>query len=81
MTYLEAISSAPEGADFIAYTNHVGAIVVIQRRSDGVWDGIANASTLGYDLIAAGVAARRKSLWNADTRQFISSTAAQMMEG
>ena len=80
MTYLEATSSAPEGTDFIAYTNLGASVTFIMQRSDGIWDGVGTTIGVGTDLMMAGIAARRKSLWNADTRQFISGTAAQMLD-
>ncbi len=81
MTFSEAIKDAPESADFIAYTTLAGGVTFLLRRSDGVWDSVASATSVGTDLMAAGIAARGQSLWNADTRQFVSGTVAQMIKG
>ena len=78
MTFSEAIKSAPEGADFIAYRTIAGGWTILLRRSDGVWDATATAHTVGYDLIVAGISARGQSLWNAETGQFECGTAAQL---
>jgi hypothetical protein len=79
MTFSEAIESAPEGADFIAYSPVVRVWKILLRRSDGIWDIIAEAHTVGYDLIAAGISARGKSLWNAERAEFECGTVAQML--
>ncbi len=79
MTFSEAVKHAPESADFIAYTTLAGGVTFLMRRSDGIWDSVASTIGVGTDLMAAGIAARRQSLWNADTRQFLSGTVADML--
>lgn len=77
MSFQHATSTAPADADFIAYKD-TGVWVVVQRRSDGVFSTIANTDDTGFDLIAAGISASRKSLWNAETGQFICGTVGQL---
>jgi hypothetical protein len=78
MTFTEATKHAPSGVDFIQYTDHVGTIVTIQRRSDGIWDAVANTQRIGADLVAAGISASRKSLWDADRGQMLCGPIADM---
>jgi len=79
MTFSQATKSAPEGADFIAYQTLAGNWTILLRRSDGIWDSTASVHSTGYDLIVAGISARRQSLWNAERAEFECGTVAQML--
>ena len=78
MTFSQAIASAPEGTDFVAFRNVFGWCLV-SRRSDDIWLTIAQLTDCGYDLAAAGISAARKSLWNAETGQFLCGTLTQLI--
>lgn len=78
MTFKSAIESAPADADFVGYKN-IGGWVILQRRSDGIWDVCANTNASGYDLIVAGISGHHKSYWSHDTQEFMCGTVEQMV--
>ena len=78
MSFKQAIAEAPASADFIAY-KQIGGWVIIQRRSDGIFDVCANTNSIGYDFFVAGVSARKQSLWSLESRQFICGTVDQLV--
>jgi hypothetical protein len=71
MTFTDATKTAPSGADFIKYTNDIGRIMFVQKTSDGMWISVAETGKLGEGLVAAGISASRKSLWDADAGQMV----------
>lgn len=77
MSFINAIAAAPANADFVAY-KQIGGWVIVQRRSDGIWDVCANTNSVGYDVFVAGVAARRMSLWSYESRMFICGDVGQL---
>ena len=77
MTFQSATKTAPADADFVSYKN-MGGWVIIQRRSDGAWDTVANLSTVGYGLMVSGISAQDKSLWSYVSHQFITGTIEQL---
>lgn len=78
MSFIDAISTAPADADFVAY-KAIGGWVIIQRRSDGIWDTCAQTNSSGYAIFVAGVVARSMSLWSHESKQFITGTVDQIM--
>lgn len=77
MSFKQATTEAPADADFVAFAN-IGGWVIVQRRSDGIWDVCANTNGVGYGLFALGISAQRKSLWSLDSRQFVVGTVEQL---
>jgi hypothetical protein len=78
MSFSIAVAAAPEDADYVAYKN-LGIWVVLMRRSDGIWDSIANVSSFGFDLILTGASGHRKALWNFETKQFETGSVEQLV--
>lgn len=78
MSFKQATTEAPASADFVAY-QQIGGWVIVQRRSDGIWDVCANTNSVGYDFFVAGVSARKQSLWSYESRQFICGTLDQLV--
>ena len=77
MSFKQATAEAPASADFVAY-QQIGGWVIIQRRSDGIFDVCANTNSIGYDFFVAGVSARKQSLWSLESRQFICGNVSQL---
>lgn len=77
MSFQSATAAAPADADFIAYLT-INTWIVIERRSDGIFDVCANLTSNGYATFVAGVSAERLSLWSFESQQFITGTAEQL---
>jgi len=77
MSFQSATTQSPADADLIAYRGP-GAWTVIRRRSDGIFESIANCDRTALDLIIAGASASRKSVWNYETGQFEVGTVEQL---
>jgi len=71
------LTSAPADADFVGYRNDHGWVIV-QRRSDGIWETCANTNTTGCNLIVAGISASHKSFWSHEAQQFLCGTVHQL---
>jgi hypothetical protein len=78
MTFFEATKIAPDDADFIQYVDTDGTSVTVQRHSDGALNVIAESNLTGAVLIAAGIAAWGRSLFDADAGRFVCGTLAQL---
>ena len=78
MNFKQATTEAPASASFISYTQSKDSWVIVYRRSDGILDVCANASGVGYEVFIAGVAARKLSLWEFDSQQFICGDVGQL---
>jgi hypothetical protein len=76
----QAILSTPADADFMAYRGLV-TWSIFTRMSDGSLDLIASSTDLGYAVFAAGIAARKASLFNATSGQFECGTLEQLQRG
>jgi hypothetical protein len=74
-----AIAEAPADAEFIVYGQR-GLWTFICRRDDdsGCWNQIGQVDDTGFNLIAAGISASRKSLWNANSKVFETGTLEQL---
>jgi len=77
MTFQSAIAQAPADAEFVGYKN-IGGWVIIQRRSDGVWDTCANLNGLGCDIFIAGLSERKRSFWCYETKRFVTGNIEQL---
>lgn len=80
MSYIEAVKTArAKGADYVAYKNLAQRVVVaVKAGAADVSHAIANVDREGLNLIAAGISASRKSLYDFDAGQFICGTVAQL---
>lgn len=77
MSFKQATTEAPADADFIGYKD-LGGYVIIQRRSDGIFDVCANVNSIGYSIFIAGVSANKWSFWSHDSQQFITGNVEQL---
>lgn len=78
MSFIDAIRTAPADADFIAYPAQ-GGTSIIQRRSDGIAEVIANCNGTAYSIFCAGASAQRMSVWSYDSQMFIVGNVEQLM--
>jgi len=77
MSFIEATHEARDkGADYVCYRN-LATFVVVATHS-AVNASVANTDLEGFRLIAAGISASRKSLYNFDTGLFECGTVAQL---
>lgn len=80
MTFIDAIKASPLEVDFVSYKSN-DQWVVIQRRSDGIWDTCANLTSFGYSIFTSGVADRGLTLWSYEGRQFIVGDVGDLDDG
>jgi hypothetical protein len=75
--FQDAIYTAQSvGADYVVYDHHgcrkVASVAAVRVE--------ASCTDFGFDMIAAGISANGKSLYDYDAAQFICGTAAQLMQ-
>lgn len=63
------------GADYVVYADVGRAIKIVEIATLNV---VASCDLAGYPIIAAGVAARKASLFDYDAGEFVCGTVAQM---
>jgi len=78
MSYLEATKTAPADADFVAYRNLGLGWSIAQRLPDGAFDTAAALTPPALSIFISGVSARRRSLWNYETKQFECGDLSQL---
>ena len=75
MNYLEAIASAPKGADIAIFKNLVGWVVIMLGGENAV---IANCNDDALAMIIAGASANKLSVWNAELGNFACGNIGQL---
>jgi hypothetical protein len=78
--FTKAVTAAPEGSDFVRFVDSEQGTVAYAMKGMTGWLCIAeNLWPEAADLLAAGIAARKASLFDYTTGQFLSGTVAQMV--
>ena len=73
----KAILSTPADADFMAYRGLLSWSIFC-RMNDGSLDQIGSCTDVGFDVFAAGVSARKVSLFNATSCRFECGSLEQL---
>jgi len=76
---IEALTSAPQDADLIAYTTGPTDFAIILRRPDGMCNVIATCDPSGFSIFCLGASQARMALWSHDLGHFITGTVEQMV--